>query len=479
MVLDRSIAFMEPVITRFAPSPTGYLHIGGARTALFNWLFARHHGGTFILRIEDTDQARSTEESIKAILDAMEWLGMDWDEGPHYQTARFDLYRDYLQRLLDTGHAYYCDCSPDDLDARRKAAMAEGRKPKYDGRCRGRNLGPGPNRAVRFRCPDSGTTVLNDLIKGPIFFDNGELDDLVLQRSDGIPTYNFAVVVDDITMKISHVIRGDDHVNNTPRQILIYQALGEPLPHFGHVPMILGPDRARMSKRHGATSVMAYKEMGYLPQSLINYLVRLGWSHGDQEIFSVRELIEKFGLENVGKSASVYNPEKLLWLNAHYIKESDPRDLVPLLQPFLEHRGYPPRDPAYLAGAVRTLQPRSKTLVEMAENMKYYLVEDLEYEEAAAKKFLKPEMIDPFRRLIAGVEGMDHLDEKGLEKVFEQVVVTELGLKFGKVAQPVRVALTGGTVSPGLFEVMEVLGKAVVLKRLRKALEYMEKQGEN
>lgn len=470
---------MEPVITRFAPSPTGYLHIGGARTALFNWLFARHHGGTFILRIEDTDQARSTEESIKAILDAMEWLGMDWDEGPHYQTARFDLYRDYLQRLLDTGHAYYCDCSPDDLDARRKAAMAEGRKPKYDGRCRGRNLGPGPNRAVRFRCPDSGTTVLNDLIKGPIFFDNGELDDLVLQRSDGIPTYNFAVVVDDITMKISHVIRGDDHVNNTPRQILIYQALGEPLPHFGHVPMILGPDRARMSKRHGATSVMAYKEMGYLPQSLINYLVRLGWSHGDQEIFSVRELIEKFGLENVGKSASVYNPEKLLWLNAHYIKESDPRDLVPLLQPFLEHRGYPPRDPAYLAGAVRTLQPRSKTLVEMAENMKYYLVEDLEYEEAAAKKFLKPEMIDPFRRLIAGVEGMDHLDEKGLEKVFEQVVVTELGLKFGKVAQPVRVALTGGTVSPGLFEVMEVLGKAVVLKRLRKALEYMEKQGEN
>lgn len=266
---------MEPVITRFAPSPTGYLHIGGARTGLFNWLFARHFGGKFILRIEDTDQVRSTEASIKAILDAMEWLSLEWDEGPYYQTKRLEVYKEYLKKLLDTGHAYYCDCTPDELEARRKEALAAGRKPKYDGRCRERGLGPGPNRVIRFRCPDTGTTVLNDLIKGPIFFENSEMDDLILERSDGLPTYNFAVVVDDLTMNITHVIRGDDHVNNTPRQILIYQALGAPLPHFGHVPMILGQDKARLSKRHGATSVMEYKEMGYLPDALINYLVRL------------------------------------------------------------------------------------------------------------------------------------------------------------------------------------------------------------
>ncbi len=470
---------MERVITRFAPSPTGYLHIGGARTALFNWLFARRHGGSFILRIEDTDRIRSTDESIRAILDAMEWLGMDWDEGPYYQTERFDLYNEYLQRLLDTGHAYHCDCSPEDLDARRKAAMAEGRKPKYDGRCRTRNVPPGSKSVVRFRAPDSGTTVLKDLIKGPIIFENAELDDLVLRRSDGIPTYNFAVVVDDISMNVTHVIRGDDHVNNTPRQILIYQALGETLPQFGHVPMILGQDRSRMSKRHGATSVMAYKEMGYLPQSLINYLVRLGWSHGDQEIFSIEELIEKFNLESIGKSAGVYNPEKLLWLNAHYIKESDPDDLVPLLEPCLQALDYPPREPQYIAQGVRTLQQRSKTLVEMAESMKYYMVEDIQYDEAAARKFLKSPMIDPFVRLITAIEAMSDFDETALEKVFEQVIVHDLDMKFGKVAQPIRVSLTGGTVSPGLFELMAVLGKENVLKRLRKSLEYMQKESEN
>ncbi len=470
---------MEPVITRFAPSPTGYLHIGGARTALFNWLFARHHSGSFILRIEDTDQVRSTDQSVKAILDAMEWLGMDWDAGPYYQKERFDLYEDHLQKLLNSGHAYYCDCSPEDLDARRKAAMAEGRKPKYDGRCRDRGFGPGSHRVVRFRCPHGGTTVVNDLIKGPIFFDNAELDDLVLRRSDGIPTYNFAVVVDDITMNISHVIRGDDHVNNTPRQILLYRALGEPLPSFGHVPMILGPDRARMSKRHGATSVMAYREMGYLPQSLINYLVRLGWSHGDQEIFTLQELVEKFSLESVGKSASVYNPEKLLWLNAHYIKESDPEQLVPLLKPFLESLGYPPKDPHYIARAVRTLQQRSKTLVEMAESMNFYMLDEITYDEGAAKKFLRPGMVDPFQRLVQALEKAENFDEPALEKIFERVIVAELNMKFGKVAQPVRVALTGGTVSPGLFEVMAVLGKNIVLKRMRKALAYMQQEGEN
>jgi glutamyl-tRNA synthetase len=463
---------MQPVITRFPPSPTGYLHIGGARTALFNWLFARHHGGRFILRIEDTDLARSTEESVKAILDAMEWLGLEWDEGPHFQTQRFEIYREYLQKLLNSGHAYYCDCSPEDLEKRRQQALAEGRKPKYDGRCRDRGLGPGPNRVVRFRCPGIGTTMLDDLIKGPILFNNAELDDLVLQRSDGVPTYNFAVVIDDVTMNITHVIRGDDHVNNSPRQILIYQALAVPLPRFGHLPMILGPDRTRLSKRHGATSVMAYKEMGYLPEALVNYLVRLGWSFGDQEIFARDELIDKFSLEHVGKAAGVYNAEKLLWLNAHYIKEKQPEDLVPLVGPFLAAHGYPSRASSYLAKAIATLQSRCQTLVDMAEAMGIYMVDKVSYEPQAAKKFLTPEMKAPFAELLTALEQLGGFDEKKLEEVFHGVV-GKLGLKLGKVAQPVRVALTGKTVSPGLFEVIDVLGKETVLCRLREAMEFI------
>jgi glutamyl-tRNA synthetase len=463
---------MEPVITRFPPSPTGSLHIGGARTALFNWLFARHHGGRFILRIEDTDVARSTEASIKAILDAMEWLELDWDEGPYYQTARLDIYREYLRKLLDSGHAYFCDCTPEELEKRRKEAMAAGRKPKYDGRCRDRRLGRGPHRVVRFRVPDSGTTVLNDLIKGPIFFENAELDDLVIERSDGIPTYNFAVVVDDVTMNISHVIRGDDHVNNTPRQILIYQALGIRLPLFAHVPMILGEDRTRLSKRHGATSVMAYKEMGYLPEALINYLVRLGWSHGDQEIFSRSELVEYFRLEDVGKSPGVFNPEKLLWLNAHYIKERSAESLVPVLRPFLDQRGCSAKPDGYLAEAICTFQPRVHTLVEMADAMRVYFVEKVELDPAAAGKFLTEIMEEPFERLISAIEQMEDFRQESLEGVFQQIL-NDMGLKFGKIAQPVRVALTGGTVSPGLFEMMGVMGKETVLDRLKRGLEYI------
>ncbi|NLI81054.1 MAG: glutamate--tRNA ligase [Deltaproteobacteria bacterium] len=463
---------MDPVVTRFPPSPTGYLHIGGARTALFNWLFARHHHGKFILRIEDTDVARSTDASIKAILDAMEWLGLYWDDGPYFQTKRLPFYQDYLQRLLDSGKAYYCNCTPESLERRRQAALAAGKKPKYDGLCRDRGLGPGPDRVVRFRCPDVGTTVLNDLIKGPIFFDNAELDDLVLQRSDGMPTYNFAVVVDDITMNVTHVIRGDDHVNNTPRQILIYQALGTPLPQFGHVPMILGEDRTRMSKRHGATSVMAYKDMGFLPEAMVNYLVRLGWSYGDQEIFHLEELVEKFSLEHVGKSAGVFNQEKLLWINAHHIKERSPESLVPLLEPFLMERGYPRKPAAYLSKAIRTLQARARTLVEMADSMRFYMVENMEYDSDAAKKFLVPTLRAPFQRLMESMERLENFDEASLENVFSEVVAG-LGMKLGKLAQPVRVALTGGTVSPGLFEIMDVLGKQTVLKRLGRALEYL------
>jgi len=464
---------METVITRFPPSPTGFLHIGGARTALFNWLFARHHGGKFILRIEDTDLERSTEASVKAILDGMEWLGLNWDEGPYFQTKRFDIYREYAERLFSTGHAYWCECTPDVIESRRKAAMAEGRKPKYEGTCRAKGLGPGPNRVLRFRTPDAGTTVLKDLIKGPILFENSELDDLVLVRSDGVPTYNFAVVVDDITMNVTHVIRGDDHVNNTPRQILIYNALNARLPEFGHLPMIHGEDRSPLSKRHGATSVMEYKEMGFLPEALINCLVRLGWSHGDEEIFSRAELIEKYTLEAVGKSPGIFNMEKLLWLNAHYIKERRPEDLTPLLRPFLAARGCKDKPDDYLAGAIRTLQARSRTLVEMADAMHFYMVDEVEFDDAAAAKFLGKDMRDAFERLTSELERLDSFNEEGLEAVFKKVT-GELGMKLGKIAQPVRVALTGVTVSPGLFEIIGVLGKETVLKRLRRALARME-----
>ena len=310
--------------TRFAPSPTGFLHIGGARTALFSWLYARHLGGKFVLRIEDTDQERSTDESTKAILDAMAWLGLNWDEGPYFQAQRVDLHRQMVQKLIDEGKAYFCTCTAEELDAKRKQALATGRKPKYDGTCRDKKLSKSTGSVVRFRGAQTGATIVEDLIKGNISFNNDELDDLIIERGDGYPTYNFAVVIDDAMMKITHVIRGDDHVNNTPRQILMYQALGFDVPKFAHVPMILGADKARLSKRHGATSVMAYKEMGFLPESLINYLVRLGWAHGDQEIFSLKELVNLFSLESVGKSPAVFNPEKLLWLNAHYIKEAKP-----------------------------------------------------------------------------------------------------------------------------------------------------------
>jgi glutamyl-tRNA synthetase len=460
---------MEPVVTRFPPSPTGSLHIGGARTALFNWLFARNRGGRFILRIEDTDLERSSEESVKAILDAMEWLELTWDEGPYFQTQRLDIYREYADRLVDSGHGYWCECTPEELDIRRSAAMAEGRKPKYEGTCRSKGLGAAPDRVLRFRSPDVGTTLLRDIIKGVIEFDNSELDDLVILKRDGMPTYNFAVVVDDITMGVTHVIRGDDHVNNTPRQILIYKALGAKLPEFGHVPMIHGEDRSPLSKRHGAASVMEYKKMGFLPEALINCLVRLGWSHGDQEIFSRAELIEKFTLENIGKSPSIFTMEKLLWLNAHYIREKRPEDLLAPLKPFLAMRNYPDKPDAYIIGAIRTLQARSHTLVEMAEAMSFYMEDEIKFDPDAAREFLTADA-GAFSRLISELSEVDPFDEKGLEPVFRNTA-KDLGVKLGKLAQPVRVALTGSTKSPGLFEIMELLGKKTVLERLQTGLE--------
>jgi glutamyl-tRNA synthetase len=353
--------------------------------------------------------------------------------------------------------------------------MAEGRKPKYDGTCRTKGLSAGPNRVLRFRAPEGGSTVLRDIIKGPIEFDNSELDDLVIVKSDGMPTYNFAVVVDDITMSVTHVIRGDDHVNNTPRQILIYRALGAKLPEFGHLPMIHGEDRSPLSKRHGATSVMEYKNMGFLPEALLNCLVRLGWSHGDQEIFSRSQLIEKFTIENIGKSPSIFTMEKLLWLNAHYIKEKRPEELVGLLRPFLALPKYRDRPDAYLAGVIRTLQARSHTLVEMADAARFYMVDEIEFDPAAAGKFLTPEIREAFVRLIRELTELEVFDDKSLEPVFRKIAA-DLGIKLGKLAQPVRVALTGGTISPGLFEIIDVLGKQTVLERLGKGLEYIERQ---
>jgi len=453
------------VRTRFAPSPTGFLHIGGARTALFNYLYARKNGGKFALRIEDTDVARSTKESIDAILDGMKWLGLFWDEGPFYQSEMFDTYREHAQKLLDRGLVYRCYCTAEELATRREAALKEGRPPMYDRRCRDGREQPGAPYALRFRVPD-GTTAYLDEIKGEISFENSSIEDLIILRSDSTPTYNFCVVVDDATMAITHVIRGDDHINNTPKQILLYRALGYDLPVFAHLPMILGADKTRLSKRHGATSVMAYKEMGILPHALINYLARLGWSHGDQEIFSIEELTEKFSLESVGKSSGVFNPEKLIWLNQHYIKESKPEELAALLVPFLEGLGLSPAGDPRLPMIVKTLQERAKTLVEMAEGAAFYFRETIEYDPAAAEKFLKPDNAPVFDSLVEKLGALDGFTEGAIEAVFG-LVMEETGLKLGKIAQPVRVALTGTTFSPGIFETMEALGKKPTLERLK------------
>jgi len=461
----------EKIRTRFAPSPTGFLHIGGARTALFNWLFARHNGGQFVLRIEDTDQMRSTDESTQAILDAMSWLGLTWDEGPHFQAQRVDLHREMVQKLLQEGKAYYCTCTPEELEAKRKEALATGKKPKYDGTCRDKNLQKTPGSVVRFRGAQTGMTVVEDLIKGNITFNNDELDDLIIERSDGYPTYNFAVVIDDALMNITHVIRGDDHVNNTPRQILLYEALGFAVPKFAHVPMILGSDKTRLSKRHGATSVMAYKEMGYLPEALVNYLVRLSWAHGDQEIFSQQELIDLFTLDAVGKSPAVFNPDKLLWLNAHYIKETTPERLSEEMKP-LWPTHIRTDDAAFTQKVITDLQPRAKTLVEMANMADFYFADQVQYDEQAAQKFLVPDVAAYFQAIAAAIPAVQNYSKKGVEE-FLLAFTQEHNIKFKVIAQPLRVALTGKTVSPGIDEVMVTLGKNRVGQRIEDAVKYI------
>ncbi|MEK6783992.1 MAG: glutamate--tRNA ligase [Nitrospirota bacterium] len=467
---------MSQVRVRFAPSPTGFLHIGGVRTALFNWLFARQQQGVFILRIEDTDQSRSTDESIQAIIEGMKWVGLDWDEGPFRQTERIDLYRSHAMKLLETGQAYWCLCKAEELEARRKEAEAKGLSPRYDGRCR--NLGitsPPSEAALRFKAPQEGQIVVDDLIKGRVEFDHAVVDDVIILRSNGYPTYNFSVVVDDALMGITHVVRGDDHLTNTPRQIPIFQALGFAVPRFGHLPMILGSDKTRLSKRHGATSIMAYKDMGYLPDAMINYLVRLGWSHGDQELFTRQELIEKFSWDHVQKAAAVFNPDKLLWMNAEYIKTSPPSEVAKALVPLLEQAGMQDElrtvSAEWLAQVVVLVKERAKTLVDMVDWVRPYFGQGTTFEVDAAKKFLTPATAPLLQKLLTRFEALPSFSKLVWEDSFKKLVEEE-GIKMGALAQPVRVALTGRTASPGLFEVMEILGRERTLVRLKAGIEH-------
>jgi glutamyl-tRNA synthetase len=460
--------------TRFAPSPTGYLHVGGARTALFSWLYARRHGGSFILRIEDTDLERSTPQAVNAILEAMSWLGLDYDEGPFFQTQRFDRYREVLQQFLATGQAYYCYCTREELDALREQQMARNEKPRYDGRYRDHKGPPreGVEPVVRFKNPLDGEVVFDDLIRGRIVISNNELDDLIIARGDGTPTYNFCVVVDDMDMGITHIIRGDDHINNTPRQINILRALGAPLPHYAHVPMILGSDGRRLSKRHGAVSVTQYREEGFLPEALLNYLVRLGWSHGDQEVFSLEEMIQRFDLKDVNRAASTFNPEKLLWLDQQYIKHSDPDHLARHLGKHLGYLGIDPAQGPELTRTAQAFRERAQTLVEMAEKCAFLYRDFASYEEKAAKKNLTASAEPVLQHLHRSLADLETWHGEAIHACVNQVA-EDLGLKLGKVAQPLRVAVCGTAASPPIDVTLELLGRDKTLQRIERAREFV------
>jgi glutamyl-tRNA synthetase len=455
-------------VTRFAPSPTGLLHIGGVRTALFSWLYARRTGGQFILRIEDTDLERSTPEAVQVILEGMKWLGLEHDQGPYYQTQRFDRYKAVIADMLAAGTAYHCYCSKEDLDAMRADQQARKEKPRYDGRCRhGKGPGPASGRApvVRFKNPEEGATVVEDVVHGAVTFQNKELDDLIIARSDGTPTYNFCVVVDDADMGVTHVIRGDDHLNNTPRQLNMLLALGRKPPVYAHVPMILGPDGAKLSKRHGAVSVLEYQDQGYLPEALLNYLVRLGWSHGDQEFFTPEEMIAAFDVRDINKSASALNPEKMLWLNQQHLIRADPKTVVPHLRWHLAKLGVEARDDALLEGIVLAQRERSKTLKEMAEGSRFFFAESIALDAKAAEKHLTPDaramLTDIGKRFAAQPEFTAPAVHATLE-----AFAAEKGIGLGKIAQPLRVAVSGGTVSPPIDLTLSLLGRERVLARL-------------
>ncbi len=456
------------VITRFAPSPTGYLHVGGARTALYSWLYARKTKGTFILRIEDTDLERSTPEAVQAILDGMDWLGLSHDEGPFYQAKRFDRYAEVMQQMLADGKAYRCYCSRERLEALRTQQMENKEKPRYDGLCRDKTEKQTGDYVVRFRNPIEGEVVFHDLIRGTLTFSNAELDDLIIARSDGTPTYNFTVVVDDMDMKITHVIRGDDHINNTPRQINILKSLGATPPSYAHLSMILGADGKKLSKRHGAVSVMQYREEGFLPHALLNYLVRLGWSHGDQEIFSIEEMIEYFDIPAINKSAAAFNPEKLLWLNHHYIKTSDPAYIATELAWHMQRLQIDVSKGPALVDIVKAQCERAKTMVEMAEKSRYFYV-DVEYNQDAVKKAVTPDVMPALTMIRDGVAALSDWNKEAIHQVILDTA-EKLELKLGKVAQPIRVAMTGDTVSPPLDITLFLLGKEKVVQRLNTIL---------
>ncbi|GAB3023893.1 glutamate--tRNA ligase [Bowmanella dokdonensis] len=459
------------VVTRFAPSPTGYLHVGGARTALYSWLYAKSQGGKFILRIEDTDIERSTQDAIDAILEGMSWLGLDWDEGPYYQTKRFDRYREVIQKLLEEGKAYKCYCSRERLETLREEQMAAGQKPKYDGKCRHGVEQDGPF-VVRFKNPTDGKVVIEDHIRGNIEIANSELDDLIIQRSDGTPTYNFCVVVDDWDMGITHVVRGEDHINNTPRQINILKALGAPLPEYAHVSMILGDDGKKLSKRHGAVGVMQYRDDGFLPQALLNYLVRLGWSHGDQEIFSLEEMIEHFSLDAIGQSASAFNTEKLVWLNQHYIKSLPAEEVARYAKWHFDQAGIDVSQGPSLEQLLEIQADRVKTLKELAQVSRYFYEEFDEFDENAAKKHLRPVAAEALERVKTKLLAIENWNPASIHDAINSAA-EELGLGMGKVGMPLRVAVTGSGNSPSLDITLNLLTKPQVEQRLDKALIYI------
>ncbi|MDH5711292.1 MAG: glutamate--tRNA ligase [Gammaproteobacteria bacterium] len=460
------------VRTRFAPSPTGYLHIGGARTSLFSWLYAKKMGGEFVLRIEDTDRERSTQEAVDAILDGMEWLGLEHDEGPFYQTQRFDRYREVIQQLLKEGHAYYCNCSRERLDQIREQQMANKEKPKYDGCCREKGLAAANDTVIRFKNPLDGEVVITDHVRGTVVIKNKELDDLIIERSDGAPTYNLTVVVDDMDMKITHVIRGDDHLNNTPRQINILNALGAKIPEYAHLPMINGPDGKKLSKRHGAVSVMQYHEEGYLAEAVLNYLVRLGWSHGDQEIFTLEEMIEKFDLTGVNKSSSNFSIEKLQWMNQQYMMSMDPVKVAEQLAFYMMEHGIKIETGPALVEIVLLLRERSRTLVEMVENSRFFYEPVEDYDAQSMKKHIKE---GTAAILVSAREKLAALEEWYADNIHHviQEVVNEQEVGFPKVAQPLRIAVTGSTTSPSIDTTLDLLGKAKTLDRIDRLLVFI------
>ena len=463
---------MSAVVTRFAPSPTGMLHIGGVRTALFSWLYARRMQGQFILRVEDTDLERSTPEAVKVIVEGMAWLGLEYDQGPFYQTQRFDRYKEVIADMVKAGTAYHCYCSKEELDAMRSAQQLAKEKPRYDGRCR---HGKGPGAAsgrppvVRFANPEDGATVVEDVVHGQVTFQNKELDDLIIARSDGTPTYNFCVVVDDADMGVTHVIRGDDHLNNTPRQMNMLLALGKKAPVYAHVPMILGPDGTKLSKRHGAVSVLEYQDQGYLPEALLNYLVRLGWSHGDQEYFTRDDMIAAFDVRDINKAASALNPEKMLWLNQQHLIKAQPKDIVPHLRWHLARLGIYSQDDALLEGIVLSQRERAKTLKEMAENSRFFFVEEITLDPKAAEKHLTAEAKALLGELRTRFAAIADWTAPAVHAALE-TLAKEKSLGLGKVAQPLRVAVTGGTVSPPIDATLALLGQARTLARLDRAL---------